>query len=43
MSSLETPAIVLSVRDYGEADRVVTFLTPVRGRLTGLAKHARKS
>ncbi|MFZ2089253.1 MAG: DNA repair protein RecO, partial [Desulfobaccales bacterium] len=26
-----------------EADRLVTFLTPARGRLTGVAKHARKS
>jgi DNA repair protein RecO (recombination protein O) len=43
MSSQETPAIILSVRDYGEADRLVTFLTPERGRLTGVAKHARKS
>lgn len=43
MPSRETPAIVLSVRDYGEADRLVTFLTPGRGRLTGVAKHARRS
>ncbi len=43
MPSKETPAIILSVKDYGEADRLVTFLTPERGRLTGVAKHARKS
>jgi DNA repair protein RecO (recombination protein O) len=43
MPSLETPAIIISVKDYGEADRLVTFLTPRRGRLTGVAKHARKS
>jgi len=43
MPSQETPAIILSVRDYGEADRLVTFLTPARGRLTGVAKHARRS
>lgn len=43
MPSLETPAIIISVKDYGEADRLVTFLTPRRGRLTGIAKHARKS
>jgi DNA repair protein RecO (recombination protein O) len=43
MPSQETPAIILSVKDYGEADRLVTFLTPARGRLTGVAKHARKS
>ncbi len=43
MNSWRTPAIVLKVQDYGEADRLVTFLTPARGRLTGMAKHARKS
>lgn len=43
MTERQTPAIVLNVRDYGEADRLVTFLTPVGGRLTGLAKHAKKS
>jgi DNA repair protein RecO (recombination protein O) len=39
----QTPAIVLSVRPYGEADLMVSFLTPKWGRLTGVAKHARKS
>jgi DNA repair protein RecO (recombination protein O) len=43
MSEPQTPAIVLTVRDYGEADLLVTFLTPGQGRLTGIAKHARKS
>lgn len=43
MPAQETPAIILTVRDYGEADRLVTFLTPARGRLSGIAKHARKS
>ena len=43
MSSQETPAIIITVKDYGEADRLVTFLTPERGRLSGIAKHARKS
>jgi DNA repair protein RecO (recombination protein O) len=43
MAEFKTPAIVLKVRDYGEADRLVTFLTPGRGRLTGIAKHAKKS
>ncbi len=36
-------AIVLAVRDYAEADCLVTFLTAEHGRLTALAKHARKS
>lgn len=43
MDAVQTPAIVLTVKDIGEADRLVTFLTPERGRLTGLAKHAKKS
>jgi DNA repair protein RecO (recombination protein O) len=38
-----TPAIVLTLREYGEADLLVTFLAPGGGRLTGIAKHARKS
>jgi DNA repair protein RecO (recombination protein O) len=43
MSAQEIPAIVLTVREYGEADRIVNFLTPGAGSLTGIAKHARKS
>ncbi len=43
MAERLVPAIVLSVRNYGEADLLVTFLTPSRGLLTGMAKHAKKS
>lgn len=43
MPPWQTPAIVLSVKPYGEADLLVTFLTPSQGRLTGIAKHARRS
>jgi DNA repair protein RecO (recombination protein O) len=43
MAERQTPAIVLTVREYGEADLLVTFLTPGQGPLTGIAKHARKS
>ncbi|MBI4644586.1 MAG: DNA repair protein RecO, partial [Deltaproteobacteria bacterium] len=43
MTSRQTPAIVLQVRDYGEADRLVNFLTPDAGRVSGVAKHAKKS
>ncbi len=43
MPSIRSPAIILTVKDIGEADRLVTFLTPIKGRLTGLAKHAKKS
>ena len=41
--TLQTPAIILTVREYGEADLLVTFITPGQGRLTGIAKHAKKS
>jgi DNA repair protein RecO (recombination protein O) len=36
-------AIILHHSDYGEADRIVTFLTPDHGRLKGFARAARKS
>jgi len=38
-----TQAIVLRVVDVGEADRILHLLTPDRGRISGLAKSARKS
>ncbi len=34
---------VLSCRDYGESDRIVTFFTGEKGKLKGIAKGARKS
>lgn len=39
----ETAAIVLRAVDFGEADRVVTFLTATRGKLAAFARGARKS
>lgn len=39
----DSPAIILQHSDYGEADRIVTFLTPDHGRLKGFARAARKS
>lgn len=38
-----SPAIILRHTDYGEADRIVTCLTPDQGRLKGFARAARKS
>lgn len=38
-----SPAIILHHTDYGESDRIVTFLTPDHGRLKGFARAARKS
>ena len=37
-----TPAIVMRRADYGEADRLLTLLTPERGKMRVLAKGARK-
>jgi DNA repair protein RecO (recombination protein O) len=37
-----TKAIVLSRTDYGEADRIVTFLTPTYGKLRLMARGVRK-
>lgn len=36
-------AIILRTRAFGESDRIVTFLTEARGKLTGIAKGARNS
>lgn len=43
MPQKKSLAIILATKDYGEADRLVMFLTPAEGRITALAKHARKS
>lgn len=43
MPQKKTVAIILNTRDFGEADRLVVFLSPTAGRITSLAKHARKS
>jgi len=38
-----TQAIVLSTRDYGEYDRIVALCTRDSGRITGIAKGAKRS
>jgi DNA repair protein RecO (recombination protein O) len=40
---LTTPALVLRTVDYGEADRIVTLLSRTHGKLSALARSARKS
>ena len=35
-------AIILSRRDFGEADRLLTLFTPTRGKIRAIAKGARK-
>jgi len=36
-------AIIIDLRDYGEADRIVTAYTRDAGKITGIAKSAKKS
>lgn len=43
MEPLRTPAVVIEVRDYGEADKIVTFYSLARGRMSGIAKGAKRS
>lgn len=43
LQRIETEAIVLRVTDVGESDRIVQLLTPEWGRLSAMAKNARKS
>jgi DNA repair protein RecO (recombination protein O) len=39
----DVSALVLRTVEFGEADLIVHLLTPTRGRVTAMAKHARKS
>lgn len=43
MASLHTEALVLRAVDFAESDRIVHLLTPESGRLTAIAKGARRS
>ncbi|MBN1104339.1 MAG: DNA repair protein RecO [Deltaproteobacteria bacterium] len=43
MKTLISPAIIMRVREIGESDLLVTFFTPERGQVKGVAKGARKS
>lgn len=42
MKQTTTPAIILSRTNYGEADRIVTFLTPA-GKMKAIVKGVRRS
>lgn len=42
MKQLVSPAIILARTDYGEADRILTLLTPEFGKLRVLAKGVRR-
>jgi DNA repair protein RecO (recombination protein O) len=43
MAAVRTEALVLRYVDYGESDRILHLLVPDRGRLTAIAKGARRS
>jgi len=43
MKQIRSQAIILSRTDYGEADRILTLLTPDHGKLRAIAKAVRKS
>lgn len=40
---IETAAIVLECRDHGESDKIITFFCQKLGRITGIAKGAKRS
>ncbi len=42
MNQIQTTAIILSRTDFGEADRILTLLTPDHGKLRLMAKGVRK-
>lgn len=43
MNSCRTRGLVLCVNDHGEADKIVTFYSPDLGKVTGIAKGAKRS
>ena len=43
MNRYITTGIVLNRTDYGEADRILSFITPDRGKVRAIAKGVRKS
>jgi len=38
-----SPAIIMRAKEFGEADLLVAFFTPLKGQLKGIAKGARRS
>ena len=42
MNHLSTKAVILTRTDYGEADRIITFLTSEQGKVRAIAKGVRK-
>ena len=42
MNRYHTKGVILRRIDYGEADRIITFFTPDRGKISAIAKGVRK-
>ncbi len=43
MTTINSQALVIHINDYGESDKIVHLLTPDHGRITCIAKGAKKS
>lgn len=43
MKQFSTKAVILTRTDYGEADRIITFLTPEQGKVRAMAKGVRRA
>ena len=43
MALQRTPGVVIHLTDFGEADKIVTFYSPILGQWTGIAKGAKRS
>jgi DNA repair protein RecO (recombination protein O) len=43
MATHLSPAIIMRIKEFGESDLMVTFFTPDKGRLKGVAKGGRRS
>ncbi|NTV14454.1 MAG: DNA repair protein RecO [Desulfobulbaceae bacterium] len=43
MEPERSEAVVIAVKDYGESDKIVTFFSLDRGRMSGIAKGAKRS
>ena len=43
MNKIRTQSLILKNTNYGESDRILSFITPTEGKIRGIAKGARKS
>ncbi|MFC1841291.1 DNA repair protein RecO, partial [Thermodesulfobacteriota bacterium] len=43
MNIITSTAIIMRVREFGESDLLITFFTPDRGKMNGIAKGAKRS